>query len=82
MKFYRFSPIDDEEDLFEAVNYVASEATKLCKKITGEEYPIATLTIFSHYPDEFKVLREIALSMGTLDSENNGPYVRYFRICR
>ncbi len=76
MKLYRFSPINSKEELLEAVNYAALKTTELCKKITGEEYPIATLTIFSHYPDEFERLKEAALSMGSLESENNGPYVR------
>lgn len=75
-ELYRFSPIQNQEELLDTISYIASKATELCKKITGEEYPIATLTVFSHYPREFEKLKEIALSMGTLDSENNGPYVK------
>ena len=75
-KLFRFSPIKTKENLFDAINYVSKEMGNLCKKITGTEYPIACLTIFSHYPGEFENLKEIAFSLGNLDSEANGPYVK------
>ncbi len=75
-KIYRFSPIKTKEDLLEAINYVASETTELCRRVTDKEYPISGLTIFSHYPDEFEELKKIVLSLGELDSENNGPCVK------
>lgn len=73
---YRFSPISSKEKLLEAVQYVASSATKLGQQVVGEEYPINSLTIFSHYQDEFAKLKEILLEMGKLDHENNGPFVQ------
>ncbi len=73
---YRFSPIASQEKLLEAVQYVAADTTGLCKKITGHEYPIGSLTIFSHYPDEYAQLKEILMRMGKLDHENNGPFVQ------
>lgn len=76
MKLYRFSPIQTKNELLEAINYVAIKSTELSKKITGNEYPISTLTIFSHYPNEFENLKKIIFDLGELSSENNGPYVR------
>lgn len=73
---YRFSPITSKGVLFEAIHYVASESSKLCKKVIGKEYPISGLTIFAHYPKEFETLKKILLKMGSLVSENNGPFIR------
>jgi hypothetical protein len=75
-KLYRFSPINTEKELRKAIQYTALETTKLCKKITGQEYAISGLTIFSHYPDEFDNLKNILFQMGKLVKENNGPYVK------
>jgi hypothetical protein len=73
---YRFSPIETKEKLLEAVQYVAKTTTELCEKITGNEYPISSLTIFSHYPEEFEKLKAFLFEMGKLDHENNGPFVK------
>lgn len=75
-KLYRFSPIATRQSLLETVNYVVSETTKMCQKITSKEYPISSLTIFSHYIAEFETLQELLLEMGELKAENNGPYVK------
>lgn len=76
IKLYKFSPIQTKEELFEAINYIATKSTELCKKITGETYPIEPLTVFSHYPNEFELLKQIAFQIGDKDSEVNGPYVK------
>lgn len=75
-KLYRFSPIETEKELHEAVVYVSEKVTELCKKITGEEFSIDSLTIFSHYSKEFESLKQTAINMGELESEHNGPYVK------
>lgn len=75
-KIYRFSPILSKDELFEAIRYIASNITGLCKKTTGEEYPISSLSVFAHYREEFVKLKKILLELGKLDHENNGPFVR------
>jgi len=75
MNLYHFSPIKNKKQLLEAVKYVVVQTTKLCKKSIGKELPITSLTIFSHYTEEYKNLVKIALSLGKLHNENNGPYV-------
>ncbi len=75
-KLYRFSPIASKEKLYEAINYVATETTKLAKNITGNVYPISSLTIFAHYPEEFEGLKKVLFEIGNLESEHNGPFVR------
>ena len=73
---YHFSPINSKEELLEAITYVAKKTTSLCKKITGDEYPISSLTIFSHYPEEFEKLKIVLLALGEFDHESNGPFVK------
>lgn len=58
-KIYRFSPIMSQEELLSAIKYLAQNVTILCKKIIKNELPIKSLTIFSHYPDEFERLKEL-----------------------
>lgn len=78
MQLYRFSPIQDQAQLIEAVNYVAKEATKLYFRSTGNVYDelIKSLTIFTHYPDEYEKLTELAHQLGDPHNENNGPRVK------
>jgi hypothetical protein len=67
--------IETEEQLIQAVEYVTIKTSELCKKITGNTYPIASLTIFSHQQDEYENLVKILFTLGTLFNENNGPRV-------
>lgn len=71
-----FNPIKTKEELFGAVNYIATQTVKLCQKITGNKYPTGSLTVFSHHLEEFENLKEILLKLGDLDHENNGPFVK------
>lgn len=73
---YRFSPITTKEGLLEAIHYIASKSTELCKRVTGEEYPISGSTVFSHYPKEFETLKKFLLGLGERISEHNGLYVK------
>jgi hypothetical protein len=75
-KLYCFSPIKNEDELMEAIHYVAMETVKLGKKTINQEFPIKSVTIFSHFPDEFEKLKEIVFKIGSLQSENHGPYVK------
>jgi len=75
MQLYRFSPIETKEKLVEAILYVHEETTKLFTHITGETAPISSLTIFSHYPEEFEKLKEIQKAMGNFVGETLGPRV-------
>lgn len=95
MEKYRFSPIQNEQELIMAVNYVAIKNTELCEKIIGQKLPIKSLTIFSHFQDEYENLVKILFKLGDLYNENNGPRVKlnkpiivgnneiqYLRICK
>ncbi len=75
-RLYRFSPIKTQEELLESIRYIDSQATELSNKIIKKEYPLSSLTVFSHYADEFEQLKEILFEMGEQQAENNGPYVK------
>jgi len=75
MKLYRFSPIKNEEQLKEAVVYIATKTTELSKKIIENTFPVSSLTVFSHYPDEFENLQKMLSNLGKPYNENNGPRI-------
>ena len=78
MKLYRFSPIYDEYGLINAVQYVATASSELCRKVIGEVFPITSLTVMSHYPDEFEYLKTLLSSLGEYVGQIYGPRVRLY----
>jgi hypothetical protein len=78
MKLYRFSPIDNQAQLIEAVEYIAQDVAKLYFKSTGEMFNdlIESLTVFSHYPEEYDNLKDIVKRLGEPYNENNGPRIK------
>jgi len=75
MNVYRFSPIQNEEQLQKAVEYVVERTSALAEKVVGKSFPIRSLTIFSHDGGEFVKLAEILSRWGKPYNENNGPRV-------
>ncbi|MFA6514364.1 MAG: hypothetical protein WCT50_03715 [Patescibacteria group bacterium] len=77
MKFYRFSPIENKDQLFEAIKYTHLKCFELCKKIYGKYLPAAgNIGIFCHYDDEYKFLTKLRKKL-TEESDNwNEKYYR------
>ncbi len=75
MNTFRFSPIENKDELIDAVVYIATNTSKLCEKVIGKSLPIQSLTVFSHYPGEYEKLVQMLFEMGVLINENNGPRV-------
>jgi hypothetical protein len=73
--FYRFSPISNKDELFDAVDYVAERALLLSQKAIGQELPISYLTIFAHYETEYDELVGMVRELGELSEANNGVKV-------
>lgn len=73
MKLYRFSPIASEEQLLEAAVYVAEKASELSEAAIGKALPIKSVTVFSHYPQEFERLKQMLDSLGVFNDDSNGP---------
>ncbi|MEK7496743.1 MAG: hypothetical protein AAB657_02455 [Patescibacteria group bacterium] len=65
--------IQNQAELIEAVQYIASETSRLAQKIIGSILPIKSLTIFSHSEAEYEVLVKILGEIGKVYSFHNGP---------
>ena len=63
-KLYRFSPIKDEKELEQVLDYLTTELEKLSRKLFDHKLPITTLKIFSHYQDEYEYLHNLVIKMG------------------
>ena len=61
--------------MIQAIHFVVNKNSAMSEKIIGQVLPISSLTIFSHYPEEFEYLSKLALELGELYNENNGPRV-------
>lgn len=72
---FRFSLFMSSEELLKAVHYIADRSSVMCAKIIGHVLPISSLTVFSHYPDEFEYWEKMLPLMGAVLTYNNGPYV-------
>lgn len=78
MKLYRFSPIENKDQLLEAIQHVHFECYKLCRESFGEYLPNAgNMGIFCHYDDEYERLTALRKEM-TEDSDNLNQ--KYFRL--
>jgi len=78
MKLYRFSPIDSQERLIEAIEYIHFACHKLCVDTFGEYLPNAgNIGVFCHYEDEFSYLKGLREQL-TQASDN--PEQKYFKL--
>ncbi|USN53102.1 MAG: hypothetical protein H6760_02895 [Candidatus Nomurabacteria bacterium] len=74
---YRFSPIQDKEQLIQAITYTHLKCFELCKKNFGRYLPVAgNLGIFCHDDDEYSYLTKVRQEL-TKESDNwNQKYYR------
>jgi len=78
MKLYRFSPIQNSEELLNAIRYVHFSCYELCRRSFGEyKENSGNIGIFCHYDDEYLALTSLRKLM-TESSEN--PDQKYFRL--
>ena len=79
MKLYRFSPIENKEQLLEAIKYTHFKCFELCKNNFGRYLPVAgDIGIFCHFDDEFQFLTKIRKEL-TDESDNwNQKYYRLY----
>jgi len=70
MKLYRFSPIENKDQLVEAIIHTHFKCFKLCKKAFNNYLPVAgNMGIFCHYDNEYKLLTKLREEL-TEKSEN------------
>ncbi|MDD4900744.1 MAG: hypothetical protein PHS62_01360 [Patescibacteria group bacterium] len=79
MKSYRFSPIENKDQLLGVIKYTHSRCFELCKEIYGRYLPVAgNIGIFCHYEDEYKFLTKLRQEL-TEESDNwNKKYYRLY----
>lgn len=78
MKLYRFSPIQDKEELFEAISYIHFACYKLCKQSFGKILPNAgNMGVFCHYDDEYTMLVQIREQ---ITKPSDDPNQKYFEL--
>ena len=71
-------PIQNKEGLLETIQYVATETSRLAKKIVNKTFLIKSLTVFTHSEPEYELLIQILANMGKPHSYNNGPRVELY----
>jgi hypothetical protein len=75
MKLYRFSPIENKEQLIEAIKHVHFSCFDLCKKAFGKYLPVAgNISIFCHYDSEYKFLAKLREEMTEQSDNFNQKY--------
>lgn len=78
MKLYRFSPIQNKDELFEAIKYIHFACHKLCKRSFNEYLPNAgNMGVFCHYDDEHAKLVEIRKK---ITRPSDDPNQKYFEL--
>lgn len=77
MKPYTFSPIENKEELFEAIHYTHLKCFELCKKNFGRYLPAAgNIGIFCHYDDEYAFLTKLREELTDKSDNWNQKYYR------
>ena len=78
MKGFRFSPIQNKEQLFEAIRYIHFACHKLCKQSMGTYLPVAgNIGVFCHFEDEYEFLKKLQSELTDL---SQSVYSKYFRL--
>lgn len=78
MKLYRFSPIQNQDEMLEAIEYMHFESFRLCKQTFGLYLPVAgNVGVFCHYQDEYETLSELRKEL-TEDSVSFNQ--KYFKL--
>ena len=78
MKLYRFSPIQNQDELLEAIRYIHFACYKLCKQSFGRYLPNAgNIGVFCHYEEEYTRLVEMQKQM---TKSSDDPEQKYFEL--
>ena len=79
MKLYRFSPIQTQNELLEAIKYIHLSCYELCKQSFGKYLPNAgNMGVFCHYDDEHTQLAEIRKQIAKPSDDSNQKYFELY----
>lgn len=77
MKLYRFSPINNKDELLEAIKFIHFACYKLCKQSFGDYFPNAgNMGVFCHYDDEYELLTNIRKELTEFSDNVDQKYYR------
>ena len=77
MRLYRFSPIENKDQLLKAIKYIHFACFKLCDQIFGEYLPVAgNIGVFCHYDGEYKFLTNLREELTDQSDNFNQKYYR------
>lgn len=75
---YRFSPIKNKQELFEAVEHIHFSSYELCKQSFGYYLPNAgNIGLFCHYDNEFELLKNIR---NEITEKSDNPDLKYYTL--
>ena len=80
MKLYRFSPIQNKNELLKASKHIHFYCSKLCYKDFNKYLPVAgNIGVFSHYKNEFEFLTKLGEELTDHSAVSfNGKYFRLY----
>ena len=77
MKLYRFSPIKNEAELLQAIEYLHTACNKLVFQAFGRYLPVRQcIGIFTHYDEEYELLTEIRKRLTNPNITYKGKYFK------
>lgn len=77
MKPFRFSPIQDKEQMLKAIEHIHVTCHALCKQSMGSYLPVAgNVGVFCHYDDECIFLKKLQSELTDLSKSVYGKYFR------
>ena len=77
MQLYRFSPIQNKEQLLQAIHHIHYACYKLCETVRwGYMQSNGNMGVFCHYDDEYDRLIELRQEM--TDGTSDNPHQKYF----
>lgn len=77
MKLYRFSPIQNEAQMMEAIKHIHAACNALCLQSMGRYLPVAgNIGVFCHYEDEYIFLKKLQAELADLSKSVYGKYFR------
>jgi len=80
MKLYRFSPIQNEAQMMEAIKHIHFACHALCKQSMGKYLPVAgNIGIFCHYEDEYIFLKNLQAELTDLSKSVYGKYFLFHK---
>lgn len=75
MKPFRFSPIQDEAQMIQAIEHIHFACHTLCKQSIGRYLPVAgNIGVFCHFDDEYVFLKNLQAELTDLSKSVYGKY--------